>query len=1070
MRIALFCLISFVLSMEALAQVAPVGRQGDAPDAVEPVVAASIHWGDFDGDGYQDALAVDPDGRLRLLRNDGGVVFVDETQESGLAVFEGIASVLVGDWDGDGDDDLVLAHAGALTLAENDRAVFQGRPALSEGQRLAALELSWIDADGDKRPDLHVTTSQRHVVLLNRPAGFIEMALDLERSGAEPFVGGRPHVDPRTEGARSIGGGPADRGPSSAGKLGGASRGDAATVATGAREVVPTQISADLVQQICAASVEDAATGGCLVASSVPTLGMLYPLSSELFIEAGSGRVGIGTTTPGFALEVAGKIVSGVGNTPTGSSAAIGGGTSNNASADHTTVAGGASNQALGQYATVGGGFSNLASSQRATIAGGLGNSASNSATVGGGQNNAANLGFATVSGGRLNEAGDHAVVGGGGNNAATGSHAVVGGGGDGADALGGNTASGSIATVAGGRRNQASDQGATVGGGEANNVTQRFGTVGGGTGNVVFAPYGTVPGGRLNTAAGADSLAAGRRAKALHDGVFVWADSTDADFSSTGADQFLVRAAGGMGVGKTPDPSFQLDVEGSIRSSDTIVSTKASGTPLQVASSDLVANLNADHLDGFDASAFSIFGTAVDEGELADEAVTDAKVAAAAAIAGTKIAPDFGSQNVETLGRVGIGVSPEFPLHVNGGGEVDLSGGGSLVIGPPASSGANTLAIDDDELQARGNILGLDVARSFSLNPAGGDVLMGNTFSTVNVPGAFSTGSFQMAAGAAPGSVLTSDALGNGAWSSVPDASWTPITSLPFTISTSGPYYLASNLTGTAGFDGIEVTVDNVLIDLNGHVLSGVAGSEDGVDAQTQNRVTVRNGFVTGWGGHGVRIADHGNVVGVVTSFNVLDGIRCLHGARISRCSSESNLNGVRISSGIIENTVVSRSAIDGFSIGSSSDEASLVRDCVSRQCVEIGFFLRGAVALNCVSELDRSGFNATSSRLAGCRAQANLLFGYFCNDDNYIKECVANAPTGSGFQVAGDRNRLDGNSVFRGTVGFGVTGVDNLLIRNSTGDVTTAYSIAPGNRDAAIISPSSGFSSSNAWANFEE
>ena len=55
------------------------------------------------------------------------------------------------------------------------------------------------------------------------------------------------------------------------------------------------------------------------------------------------------------------------------------------------------------------------------------------------------------------------------------------------------------------------------------------------------------MPGGNNNTAAGAWSLAAGRRAKANHEGSFVWADATDADFASTNNHQFAVRAQGGV-------------------------------------------------------------------------------------------------------------------------------------------------------------------------------------------------------------------------------------------------------------------------------------------------------------------------------------------------------------------------------------------------------------------------------------------------------------------------------------------------------------------------------------------
>ncbi len=46
----------------------------------------------------------------------------------------------------------------------------------------------------------------------------------------------------------------------------------------------------------------------------------------------------------------------------------------------------------------------------------------------------------------------------------------------------------------------------------------------------------------------------------------FVWADHTDADFASTAPAQFLIRAAGGVGIG-TNSPSEQLTVAGTVES-----------------------------------------------------------------------------------------------------------------------------------------------------------------------------------------------------------------------------------------------------------------------------------------------------------------------------------------------------------------------------------------------------------------------------------------------------------------------------------------------------------------------
>jgi len=68
-----------------------------------------------------------------------------------------------------------------------------------------------------------------------------------------------------------------------------------------------------------------------------------------------------------------------------------------------------------------------------------------------------------------------------------------------------------------------------------------------------------------LNRAVGYYSFAAGRGANANHQGAFVWADSQDPAFSSTGQDQFLIRAAGGVGI-NTNSPQAMLDVEGAVR------------------------------------------------------------------------------------------------------------------------------------------------------------------------------------------------------------------------------------------------------------------------------------------------------------------------------------------------------------------------------------------------------------------------------------------------------------------------------------------------------------------------
>jgi trimeric autotransporter adhesin len=138
------------------------------------------------------------------------------------------------------------------------------------------------------------------------------------------------------------------------------------------------------------------------------------------------------------------------------------------------------------------------------------------------------------------------------------------------------NRVADSFGVVGGGNNNQAGDnvgttddrRYATVAGGVSNNALGERSAVGGGTDNIASEFASTVPGGAGNAATGTYSFAAGRRAKASHAGSFVWSDSTGADFFSSGVNQFLIRAGGGVGI-NTISPSSMLDVAGDIRTSN---------------------------------------------------------------------------------------------------------------------------------------------------------------------------------------------------------------------------------------------------------------------------------------------------------------------------------------------------------------------------------------------------------------------------------------------------------------------------------------------------------------------
>jgi hypothetical protein len=141
---------------------------------------------------------------------------------------------------------------------------------------------------------------------------------------------------------------------------------------------------------------------------------------------------------------------------------------------------------------------------------------------------------YATIGGGTGNSIqtnASYSFLGGGVGNTISGAGGFVGGGGYDGSSVNGNTASGAGSVVVGGTQNIASGSRSTVGGGHNNSATNF---------------YATVPGGAWNLAGGQGSFAAGRAAKALHDGSFVWNDAASGDLISTNANSVSMRASGG--------------------------------------------------------------------------------------------------------------------------------------------------------------------------------------------------------------------------------------------------------------------------------------------------------------------------------------------------------------------------------------------------------------------------------------------------------------------------------------------------------------------------------------------
>lgn len=83
------------------------------------------------------------------------------------------------------------------------------------------------------------------------------------------------------------------------------------------------------------------------------------------------------------------------------------------------------------------------------------------------------------------------------------------------------------------------------------------------------------------------------------------------------------------------------------------------------------------------------------------------------------------------------------------------------------------------------------------------------------------------------------------------------------FRIAAPGSYYLTDNVEALAGFHGIEIASNDVVLDLNGFALRGAPGSLSGVIASVDvTNVAVRNGTVSGFGQRGVDLNPGGATV----------------------------------------------------------------------------------------------------------------------------------------------------------------------------------------------------------------
>lgn len=244
------------------------------------------------------------------------------------------------------------------------------------------------------------------------------------------------------------------------------------------------------------------------------------------------------------------------------------------------------------------------------------------------------------------------------------------------------------------------------------------------------------------------------------------------------------------------------------------------------------------------------------------------------------------------------------------------------------------------------------------------------------------------------------------------------------FNLNSSGSYILTSDIVAPGGYtgDGIEISADNVTLNMNGFALIGVAGSQSGIRVVTPARynISIYNGTVRDWGDHGVDAirARNSQLRNLRAYSNGGDGMILGSAGTISDCVARSNAgNGISFQGGMFQGSAASiTGCVAALNILNGIVTPT---DANITACVVLG---NGAHGI----------FVGNGSTITGCTARSNVGDGINVNDGSTVTGCAAHDNLGDGIEA--EDSLIHGNSA---TANGGAAINDlggSLLVNNNT------------------------------------
>ncbi len=301
-----------------------------------------------------------------------------------------------------------------------------------------------------------------------------------------------------------------------------------------------------------------------------------------------------------------------------------------------------------------------------------------------------------------------------------------------------------------------------------------------------------------------------------------------------------------------------------------------------------------------------------------------------------------------------------------------------------------------------------------------------------------------------------------------------TPISNANFTISSSGSYYLTTNLVCAAS--GIIIDASYVTLDLNGFSIIG-RDSASGWGIKTsggyKTNVVVRNGTVQGFGQLGMDVSMCRNSLfeNLAVLDNVYSGMNIGDYSQAINCRAANNWYGLILND---RSTAIGCTASGNRMNGIDGDHEVIILNCIAYSNLYHGIKVENhSQVKNCVSTFNSSnGITAmTGSVIEGNNSSSNGIHGISVQTRCLVKNntCIYNGridANGAGIRALNLNNRIEENHVASNDTGIWCPSSPNWIVKNTAVGNSTEYSVVAGNRIAPIDTAGA---FTNAWANFD-